>query len=240
MGANATTFVPAYVSGEVLTAADLTVTNSGIPVFADATARNAAFGGTGEKVLAEGQYAYLEDTNATLLYDGSNWVSVGTTPGLVCVKAETTVTAASSATGDGIFTSNYTNYILLLNYTTSSTQPLQLKLRTGGVSASTNYTFQTLQGFGASVTTDAFASQTAIVMGYYGNTASQYSVVQIGNPQLAKATSFATQNPAIGGALNYYIQGIHTTATAYDGIELLTATGNWTGTYAVYGFSKVV
>ena len=49
MGANATTFVPAYVSGEVLTAADLTVTNSGIPVFADSTARDNSFGGTGEK-----------------------------------------------------------------------------------------------------------------------------------------------------------------------------------------------
>jgi hypothetical protein len=43
MGVNATTFVPAYVAGEVLTAANLTVTNSGVPVFADTTARDAAF-----------------------------------------------------------------------------------------------------------------------------------------------------------------------------------------------------
>jgi hypothetical protein len=42
MGLNSTTFVPAYTSGEVLTAADLTVTNSGVPVFADTTARDAA------------------------------------------------------------------------------------------------------------------------------------------------------------------------------------------------------
>jgi hypothetical protein len=34
MGANAVTTVPVYVAGEVLTAADLNITNSGIPVFA--------------------------------------------------------------------------------------------------------------------------------------------------------------------------------------------------------------
>jgi hypothetical protein len=38
MGANAVTTVPVYVAGEVLTAADLNITNSGIPVFADSTA----------------------------------------------------------------------------------------------------------------------------------------------------------------------------------------------------------
>jgi hypothetical protein len=57
MGANAVTTVPVYTAGEVLTAADLNITNSGIPVFADSTARDAAFGGTGEKTLAEGQFA---------------------------------------------------------------------------------------------------------------------------------------------------------------------------------------
>jgi hypothetical protein len=76
MGANAVTTVPVYTAGEVLTAADLNITNSGIPVFADSTARTAAFGGTGEKVLAEGQYAYLESDNKTYFYDGSSWQAV--------------------------------------------------------------------------------------------------------------------------------------------------------------------
>jgi hypothetical protein len=79
MGANATTTVPVYVAAEVLTAADLNITNSGIPVFATTVTRDAAFGGAGEKTLAEGQFAYLEDTNATQYYDGSSWTSLGTT-----------------------------------------------------------------------------------------------------------------------------------------------------------------
>ena len=59
MGANAQTSVPAFTAGQVLTAAQVTGINTGIPVFASSTERDAAFGGTGEKTLAEGQMAYL-------------------------------------------------------------------------------------------------------------------------------------------------------------------------------------
>ena len=71
MGANATTSVPVYVAAEVLTAADLNITNSGIPVFATTVTRDAAFGGAGEKTLAEGQFAYIEATDTTQYYDGA-------------------------------------------------------------------------------------------------------------------------------------------------------------------------
>ncbi len=99
MGVNATTFVPAYVAGEILTAADLTVTNSGIPVFATTTTRDAAFGGTGEKVLAEGQYAYTEDTNTLWVYDGAAWVGGVNTTSLNGIGSWTTYTPVWSSSG---------------------------------------------------------------------------------------------------------------------------------------------
>jgi len=73
MGANAQTSVPAFTSGQVLTAAQVTQINTGIPVFASSTERDAAFGGSGEKTLAEGQMAYLEDTNSIEFYNGASW-----------------------------------------------------------------------------------------------------------------------------------------------------------------------
>lgn len=77
MGANAQTSVPTFTAGEILTAANMNISaRTGIPVFADSTARDAAFGGTGEKTLAEGQFAFLEDTNATQFYDGAVWQAV--------------------------------------------------------------------------------------------------------------------------------------------------------------------
>jgi hypothetical protein len=60
MGANATTFVPTYVAAEILTAADLNVTNSGIPVFAYLKRARRGFRRFGRKTLAEGQYGYLK------------------------------------------------------------------------------------------------------------------------------------------------------------------------------------
>lgn len=126
MGANATTFVPAYVSGEVLTAADLTVTNSGIPVFADSTARDAAFGGTGEKVLAEGQFAYLESTNAVQYYDSAAWQTVGPTfSGAVVATSQTTTSTSYtdlSTAGPAVtLTTGTKAYVILTTYTFNNT-----------------------------------------------------------------------------------------------------------------------
>jgi hypothetical protein len=45
--------------------------------FADAAARDAAFGGVGEPVLAEGMICYLSDSNSLLYYSGSSWSAFG-------------------------------------------------------------------------------------------------------------------------------------------------------------------
>ena len=244
MGANATTFVPAYVAGEVLTAADLSVTNSGIPVFADATARDAAFGGSGEKVLAEGQYAYLESNNQTLYYDGSTWQSVGTTPGLVCVKAETTFSGASSVTADNVFTSSYTNYVIKFRYTTNNTVQPSFKLRASGTSASTNYNYQYINGNASSVSAAGATAQTSANFALYSNgDFKSAATLELFSPQIAEATNFTSLNawsPASYNSLNAFYAGNHSTATAYDGIEFLVSAGTMTGAYTIYGYSKAV
>ena len=104
MGANAVTTVPVYVAGEVLTAADLNITNSGIPVFADSTARDNSFGGTGEKTLAEGQTCYLEDSNIVQYYDGSSWATLAPT-----ASAISAVASAQVLTGQSTSSTTYTD-----------------------------------------------------------------------------------------------------------------------------------
>jgi hypothetical protein len=98
MGANAQTSVPAFTAGQVLTAAQMTQVNTGIPVFASSTERDAAFGGTGEKTLAEGQFAFLEDTNETQVYDGSSWGAVSGGKILQIVSTTKTDTFSTSST----------------------------------------------------------------------------------------------------------------------------------------------
>jgi hypothetical protein len=244
MGANAVTTVPVYTAGEVLTAADLNITNSGIPVFATTVERDAAFGGTGEKTLAEGQYAYLESTNQTLVYDGSNWVSVGVNPGLVCVKAETAL-SSTSVTVDNVFTSAYSNYQILLRYTTVGNNAIYARLRVGGVSASgANYNEQSISAVASTPASSRLTGQTSlqVTVGTDGDFKSS-SIVTLFSPAVAEATNVQSfQNPsfqAYTGVRWYSLYGNHTLATAYDGIELICG-GNMSGTYAIYGYSKTV
>lgn len=76
MGANAQTSVFTFTAGQVLTAAQLNATaRTGVPVFATTADRDAAFGGTGEKTLAEGQTCYIEAAPKRLqVYNGSAWI----------------------------------------------------------------------------------------------------------------------------------------------------------------------
>ena len=244
MGANATTFVPAYASGEVLTAANLSVTNSGIPVFATTVTRDASFGGTGEKTLAEGQFAYIEATNTTQYYDGAAWQAVGTTPGLVCVKAETTFSGASSVTADSVFTSTYTNYVIKFRYTTNNTVQPSFKLRASGTSASTNYNYQYINGNASSVSAAGATAQTSANFALYSNgDYKSAATLELFSPQIAEATNFTSLNawsPGSYSGLNAYYAGNHSTATAYDGIEFLVSAGTMTGAYTIYGYSKAV
>jgi hypothetical protein len=98
MGANAVTTVPVYVAAEVLTAADLNITNSGVPVFATTVTRDAAFGGAGEKTLAQGQFCYLESTGKLQVYTGSEWLNVGTTTNVTAFTAGGTFTPPAGVT----------------------------------------------------------------------------------------------------------------------------------------------
>lgn len=65
-----------FVSGDVLTAAQVNtfLMEQTIMRFATTAARDAAFGGVGELTLAEGMFAYTDDTNTLWFYTGSAWI----------------------------------------------------------------------------------------------------------------------------------------------------------------------
>lgn len=100
MGANAQTTVPTFVASQVLTADQMNQSaRTGVPVFADSSARDAGFGGTGEKVLAEGQLCYLEDADVVQYYDGAAWATVGpASAGAVAQVKSTTISDTFSTT----------------------------------------------------------------------------------------------------------------------------------------------
>jgi len=238
MGANATTFVPAYVAGEVLTAADLSVTNSGIPVFADSTARNNSFGGTGEKTLAEGQFAFLEDTNTTQFYDGATWQPVGVSPGLVLLKTHTIGTAVSIVTVSDAFCATYDNYQIMVSggaATVTGALNLRLGATTTGYYTGSSRTVYT--GGGQSLNTSNGSSFT-----FAGNVSSNgiNGTIQVLGPQLAIRTVFSSQSGStITNEVSQFGGGFLNDATQYTAFTLLPDSGTFTGgTIRVYGFAN--
>jgi hypothetical protein len=82
-----------------LTAAQLNNSaRTGVPVFADTTARDAGFGGAGEKTLAEGQLCYLESTNKVQYYDGAAWANLGSMTEVTAFTASGTFTVPAGVT----------------------------------------------------------------------------------------------------------------------------------------------
>ena len=244
MGANAVTTVPVYVAGEVLTAADMNITNSGIPVFADSTARDNSFGGTGEKVLAEGQYAYLEDTNATQFYDGATWQPVGVAPGLVYITGATFSGQTNIQMAVGTFTSTYKTYQVVFQVTSGGDGQISVRVNNAGSprtagnylgganrAASDNTNANTGSAAGSTSVNVSGTNTTNRV----NLTLSVYSPEDSGVATTFGAYGFGANNSNLASAIS--AGGIYTTAETNDGLTFLAGAAV-TGFYRVYGLSE--
>lgn len=123
-----------FSTGDVLTSADVNqYLMRGVKVFADAAARDAAYGGSGEPVLEEGEVCYLEDSNALQTYGGASWANVGDR--LVFVKQDTIGTGVASVTVTGAFSATYDHYRIVYAGGTISTSGQYTALTLGATVA---------------------------------------------------------------------------------------------------------
>jgi hypothetical protein len=161
--------------------------------------------------------------------------------GLVCVKAETTFTGASTATADGIFTSTFSNYRILIKAKGSTSTSLRMQLAVSGTPATTTYSSQVSTIDSTTVSAVRVTSQASFLYGDLVSAYNSFFVVDISSPQLADNTLLVScASIYTGSILTYDTSGVHATATACDGLVLFPASGTFTGTYAVYGYSKTV
>jgi len=237
MGANAQTAVPVFTAGQVLTAAQVTQINTGIPVFATTTTRDAAFGGTGEKTLAQGQTCYIEATSTYQTYNGSAWVSLITAPGLVLVKSQTIGSAVGSVTVSDAFSTTYDQYKIVLNGGVGSINDADINL-TLGATAAAYYLAQP----GANYSGSAF-NGTGVSNGSAWNAIGRVSTdgvnvnLELNSPFLAKNTFItgAVANDATGRTFAGRLQN----STSYTAFTLTAASGTLTGgTIRVYGYAN--
>jgi len=242
MGANAQTSVPTFTAGEVLTAANMNISaRTGIPVFADTTARDAAFGGTGEKTLAEGQYAYIENiagSAATQYYDGSAWQTL-VVGGLTLISTTTIGTTVSSVTVSNAFSSTYDNYKITVTGGVTSAAFANIGLQLGATTTGYYYSFTgtTYAGVANSGNGNNVA---AFLIAGSGNTNTITLSCELVGPNLAKNTQInsAYMAQATTGAGNFY-GGFLNDSTQYTAFTILASTGTLTGgTIRVYGYAN--
>jgi len=244
MGVNAQIEVPAFTAGQILTAAEMTQINTGIPVFATTVTRDAAFGGAGEKVLAEGQYAYIESTNQTLFYDGSSWLPVGTTPGMVYITGAPFTAQGTVSMAAGTFTTTYKNYQVELVVTSCSAQ-VQINVRVnaaGTPQTGASYFWGTGQfnTGGAFSGTGAGSSSTPQIMGTDG-TRGTMGQINVFDPTNASSYTHVTAGSfgnISGGTGTIYGGYFYNATAAHDGLTFTTSSGTITGYYRVYGLSE--
>ena len=217
MGANATTFVPAYVAGEVLTAADLSVTNSGIPVFASTVTRDAAFGGTGEKTLAEGQFAYIEATDTTQYYNGSAWLGLGGKVGQI----QTATKVDAFSTSSGTFT-DVTGVSVSIT-PSAATSTVLVIANVQGSQGGGDGAFRLMRDATAIAvstagsTTNGFAQ----VSSSYTNAMFSGSITFLDSPATTSATTYKVQAMAAGGTTYVNRRGVAADFGGFSSITVL-------------------
>lgn len=215
MGVNAQTSVPAFTAGQVLTAAEMTEVNTGIPVFATTVTRDAAFGGTGEKVLAEGQFAYIEATNTTQFYDGSSWLGLGGKIGQVVSADKTDVFTTTSTSYTDV-----TGWTATITPTASTSKVLVMYSTTTSNTANNAYVgYQILRGATVVGSGTASGSRTAANKGYYDS-------IDAGGTSVM---GMYLDSPATTSATTYKIQvKLFDTKTLYVGATASNANGGQT------------
>jgi len=250
MGANAQTAVPTFTASQVLTAAQMNQSaRTGVPVFASTVTRDAAFGGTGEKTLAEGQMCYVEGTGLQT-YNGTAWVTWGAAPSsgaLTYITGATFSAAATVSSPTSTFTSTYANYKIIVDITSASTDiAIAMRLRVGGADNTTSNYNNGFTGIdnlvGTQTKTISAGTAFAITDISSAGVGREMIRLDVFNPQLTIKTEIfgqaGRQLTSTGGFAVISGGGIFNATTSFDAFSIVCSTGNITGNYRVYAYAN--
>jgi len=147
---------------------------------------------------------------------------------------------ATSLSLNGVFTSAYDDYMIVIRHVGSAASGLGARLRLSGTDATaSNYTFQLLEANGTSVAGSRSTSQTRALVGSTAASQPNGDVAYIYGPSLAQPTAFRNVNVRnTSGAYIADFTNTHSVSTAYDGITFLPDSGSFSGMVTVYGYAQ--
>ena len=170
-----------------------------------------------------------------------SWATASSNSGLVFVGS-TSFSASSTVNLDSVFSSTYNNYKIVLSATASvNGVSIGMRMRTGGTTnSSAQYNqFQMIGAAGNYYSTASSAGNTSwSEIAYCSSTMPRVSLMfEIFNPfETTNTAALGTFPKVFSGAPEFQniALGMSVT-TSYDGFSLIPASGNITGTVAVYG-----
>lgn len=197
----------------------------GVLPFADAAARTTALPSP-----TDGQYSYLQDTNLTEFYDGSNWITTG---GNVLLQSGTLTGASVSLSA---IPQTYKDLkLVVFNYRASAATNLNC-----------NFNSDTATRYSSSGTisiSNTTYGDTALTLTSAQNSSTSNSFMvatffdYIGNHWKLSVSDDLTNNSTTAANLNYVRRyGAYNQTTAITSITLSPLTGTFSaGTYNLYG-----
>ena len=203
----------------------------GVLPFADSAARSTAL-----PTPTEGQYSYLQDTNATEYYNGSAWVTADT--GLVQISYGN-FSGASVQAIDSVFVASPNVYMLIINSqgTVAATTYMSFNMRTAGtpLTSAASYEYSGIINSHVSGPVRDYNTNTFGVLGNVGAVVGQF-VVWIVVPASSNYPTLFSQMFGVGSTTTFagnYNTRV-TVAGSYDGIQFQPASGTMSGTYRLY------
>ena len=166
-------------------------------------------------------------------------VAIGSGSSSISTLGAVTFTGASSVSLNGVFTSAYNNYRILIDLTSAASPAFYSRLRKSGTDATTNYNFQGF--YFENTTVSAFRSTSVAQWQLFDLSTDLHAItIDLFNPYVNAKTSAivsdiknTNSSPIFGG----YANG-HNTTDTYDGITFYPASSTVTGSISVYGYKK--
>jgi hypothetical protein len=251
-----------FSPGEVLTATNVQnyLMDQAVQVYAGTAARGSAIG----TATTEGMVSYLADSNVVQAYTGSSWDSLAyasSVPATSSIGLVTVVPSSVNNTGgtaiynstsglvtfsgvttvapNGVFTSSYQNYEIILNLdSTSAGTDINLRVRAAGTDLTTS-TYQYSKGsmLNATYGVDFQSSSTGINCGRSGGAGGNIITLKIGSPQQAQNTKVVGMFSQ--GASIWYgsVYGNVQNQVSYDGLSLTGMSATMTGTLQILAWN---
>lgn len=153
-----------------------------------------------------------------------------------------TFSGVSSVSLNGIFTSTYANYRLIISGMTSTSGSAEVRSRfrvSGSDATSSDYYDQGIYGNGTTVGATRSSAVTFNRFGYSNNSGVGHVTADICSPHLATSTGMNSNSLlTAGGPQTYLFSQMFLVTTAFDGITFIIDTGTFSGTIRVYGYKN--